>query len=84
MPQAAGAETLLRNVKVGQQVEQRVGGFASNTPDARAEASFMEQAPFLLVSPEALASVEHLLADDAGRITPIANDLGTVTRIVAL
>ena len=84
MPQAAGADTLLRNVKVSQQVEQRVGGFASSTLDAGAEASFIELAPFLIVSLEALASVQHLLADHARCITSIANDLGTVTWIVAL
>ena len=78
MQQAAGAGTLLRNVKVSQQVEQRVGGFASSTLDAGAEA------PFLIVSLEALASVEHSLADHSRCITSIANDLGTVTCITAL
>ena len=84
MPQAAGADTLLRNVKVSQQVEQRVGSFASWTVDARAEASFMEQALLLLILLEALASVEHLLAAHSRCITRIASYLGTVTCIVAL
>ncbi len=84
MPHAAGADTLLRNVKVSQQVEQCVGGFASNTLDAGAEASFIELALFLIVSLEALNSVEDLLADHARCITSIASYLGTVTCILAL